>query len=165
MHSWTQYTSRSQIQIHASHLKYFVVPPLQDWLSLPHMNPLNFSTCILNTLSADITSLTRGDTMGGRGAAKALPKGVKKGGNFKIWGIFIAFLSSLKGKIHGSVRDSITILALKRHQLQGGFAPWPPPKGSAPKVASPPLTIYPAAPESNQLCTNRCLLIEYGCGL
>ena len=41
----------------------------------------------------------------------------------------------------------------KKASASGGFAPWPPPRGSAPwtpEVTSPPLTIYPgAAPESS----------------
>ena len=57
----------------------------------------------------------------------------------------LAFLSSLIRKYmpwEGFYHDFST----KKVSASGGFAPWPPPRGSAPwtpEVTSPPLTIYP----------------------
>ena len=59
-----------------------------------------------------------------------------------------AFLSSLIRKYmlwEGFYHDFST----KKVSASGGFAPWPPPRGSAPwtppEVTSPPLAIYPSA--------------------
>ena len=59
----------------------------------------------------------------------------------------LAFLSSLIRKYmlwEGFYHDFST----KKVSASGGFAPWPPPRGSAPwtpEVTLPPLTIYPGA--------------------
>ena len=59
----------------------------------------------------------------------------------------LAFLSSLIRKYmlwEGFYHD----FSAKKVSASGGFAPWPPPRGSAPwtpEVTSPPLTIYPGA--------------------
>ena len=79
--------------------------------------------------------------------------------------LILAFLSSLTRKYvlwKGFYHDFST----KKASALGGFAPWPPPRGSVPwtpaggaapwtpEVPSPPLTIYPgAAPGFNQ---NEC---------
>ena len=75
----------------------------------------------------------------------------------------LAFLSSLTRKYvlwKGGYHDFST----EKASASGGFAPWPPPRGSAPwtpaggaapwthEVPLPPLTIYPgAAPEYNYI--------------
>ena len=109
------------------------------------------------------TRVPRGGVIGGQGATAPPPKGFKKGKNLNM-GYFhalkLAFLSSLIKKYmlwEGFYHDFST----KKVSASGGFAPWPPPRGSAPwtpargaapwtpEVTSPTLTIYPgAAPES-----------------